>query len=89
MTFFLILLYSFQLKRKKLEPQNENNPSSRVDALDEVIRDVRPPEVDTSGFQLEVSPWTESFEISTTDVDGMSLFSFCCDMICRCLEIKI
>ena len=55
-----------------------------MDALDEVIRDVRPPEVDTSGFQLEVSPWTESFEISTTDVDGMSLFSFCCDMICRC-----
>ena len=84
MTFSLILLYSSQLKRKKLEPQNENNPSSRVDALDEVIRDVRPPEVDTSGFQLEVSPWTESFEISTTDVDGMSLFSFCCDMICRC-----
>ena len=66
MIFFLILLYSSQLKRKKLEPQNENNPSSRVDALDEVIRDVRPPEVDTSGFQLEVSPWTESFEISTT-----------------------
>ena len=58
--------------RKKLEPQNENNPSSRVDALDEVIRDVRPPDAETSGFQIEVPPWTESYEISATDMDGIS-----------------
>lgn len=46
-----------------------------MDALDEVIRDVRPPEVDNSGLQIEVSPWTESYEISATDMDGKSLFN--------------
>ena len=41
-----------------------------MDALDEVIRDVRPPEVESAGFQLEVPPWAESYEISATDMDG-------------------
>jgi hypothetical protein len=46
-----------------------------VDALDEVIRDVRPPpEVDTPGMQIEVPPWTESYDISATDVDGKREF---------------
>jgi hypothetical protein len=43
-----------------------------VDARDEVIRDVRSPEVDTQGFQIEVSPWAESYDISATDMDGKS-----------------
>lgn len=43
-----------------------------MDALDEVIRDVRPPEVESAGFQLEVPPWAESYEISATDMDGKS-----------------
>ena len=41
-----------------------------MDALGEVIRDVRPPEVETPGIQVEVPPWTESYEISATDMDG-------------------
>ena len=51
-----------------------------MDALDEVIRDVRPPEAETSGFQIEVPPWTESYEISATDMDGESCFHYihCC-----------
>jgi hypothetical protein len=44
-----------------------------VDALDEVIRDVRsPPEVDTPGMQIEVP----SYDISATDVDGKRVFCF-------------
>ena len=69
---------------KKLEPQNENSPSSRVDALDEVIRDVRPPEVETPGIQIEVPPWAESYEIAATDIDGKWLFFCCCDC---CVEV--
>lgn len=66
--------------RKKLEPQNENSPSSRVDALDEVIRDVRPPETETTGIQIEIPPWAESYEISATDMDGKSYVIHCfCD----------
>ena len=45
-----------------------------MDALDEVIRDVRPPEVETPGFQIEVPPWAESYEISATDMDGTSYY---------------
>jgi hypothetical protein len=43
-----------------------------VDALDEAIRDVRPPEAETPDIQIEVPPWAESYEISATDVDGKS-----------------
>jgi hypothetical protein len=54
-----------------------------VDALDEVIRDVRPPEAETSGFQIEVPPWTESYEISATDMDGIFIIH-CYYDYCRC-----
>ncbi|KAF8154493.1 hypothetical protein B0H34DRAFT_660452 [Crassisporium funariophilum] len=56
--------------RNKLEPQTDNSPSSRVDALDEIIRDVRPPETETNSvMQVEVPPWAEAYEISATDMD--------------------
>ncbi|KAF8962103.1 beach-domain-containing protein [Flammula alnicola] len=56
--------------RKKLEPQNDNSPSSRVDALEEVTRDVNPPETETASvIQVEVPPWAESYEISATEMD--------------------
>ena len=56
-------------RRKKLEPQNEE-PSSRVDGVEQ-IRDVKQPDPDAqSVFQVEVPPWAESYEISATDVDG-------------------
>ncbi|KAF8802777.1 hypothetical protein BYT27DRAFT_7260722 [Phlegmacium glaucopus] len=47
---------------KNLEPQN--SPSSRVYALDEVICDVLPLEIETPGIQIEVPPRVdESYEI--------------------------
>ena len=55
-----------------------------MDALDEIIRDVRPPEAETSGFQIEVPPWTESYEISATDMDGKFPLSIVCHDDCRC-----
>lgn len=62
----LIIFLSYS---KKLEPQHEE-PSSRVDAVEQ-IRDVDQPEADTqSVFQVEVPPWAESYEISATDVEG-------------------
>ncbi|KAF8802799.1 hypothetical protein BYT27DRAFT_7260735 [Phlegmacium glaucopus] len=61
-------LHETVLSLKKLEPQN--NPSSRVYALDEVIRDIRPPEIlETPGVQIEVPPWAdESYEISAKEI---------------------
>ncbi|KAJ3506661.1 hypothetical protein NLJ89_g6748 [Agrocybe chaxingu] len=57
--------------RKKLEPQDNITPSSRVDGLDEMMRDVRPPETSESAsvIQIEVPPWAESYEISATEMD--------------------
>lgn len=54
-----------------------------MDVLDEVIRDVRPPEVETPGIQIEVPPWAETYDISAADMDGKSSFytSVCHD--CR------
>jgi hypothetical protein len=38
--------------------------------LSKVIRDVRPPEMETPGIQIEVPPWAEPYEIAATDMDG-------------------
>ena len=59
-----------------------------MDALGEVIRDVRPPEVETSGFQIEVPPWAESYEISATDMDGECYCSHYPLLLCGC-RVKI
>jgi len=60
--------------RKKLEPQNDTSPSSRVDALEEAIRDVRLPEAETGSIiQVEVPPWADSYEISATEMEGVHL----------------
>ncbi|KAG6916308.1 hypothetical protein DXG01_007465 [Tephrocybe rancida] len=59
--------------RKKLEPQSEKTPSSRVDTKDENIRDIEVPDVDISGPQVEVPPWAESYEISATEIDDRQL----------------
>jgi len=59
------------MNSKKLEPQNDNSPSSRVDALEEVTRGVNPPDVETASvLQVEVPPWAESYEIAATEMDG-------------------
>ncbi|KAG5645386.1 hypothetical protein DXG03_006339 [Asterophora parasitica] len=60
--------------RKKLEPQNDKAPSSRVDANDENIRDIQAPDIDTTSLhQVEVPPWAETYEISATEMDDRQL----------------
>ncbi|KAG6831011.1 hypothetical protein H0H92_013198 [Tricholoma furcatifolium] len=60
--------------RKKLEPQNEKAANSRVDAIEETIRDIEVPEVDAASTQqVEVPPWADSYEISATEVDDRQL----------------
>ncbi|PPQ75051.1 hypothetical protein CVT24_010464 [Panaeolus cyanescens] len=56
--------------RKKLEPQNDISPSTRVDGLEEIIRDVHLPDTETASvIHVEVPPWSDSYEISATEVD--------------------
>ncbi|KAG6877946.1 hypothetical protein C0993_001804 [Termitomyces sp. T159_Od127] len=61
--------------RKRLEPQSEKPPSPRVDCNDESIRDIEVPDIDISASQqqVEVPPWAESYEISTTEIDDKQL----------------
>lgn len=57
----------------KLEPQDEKPTPSRVDALSELVRDVHAPEADTlSVNQPEVPPWADTYEISSTEMEGTS-----------------
>ena len=59
--------------RKRLESQADDSPSSRVDDLGELIRDIHAIETQsTSALQTEVPPWAESYEISVTEADGTS-----------------
>jgi hypothetical protein len=71
----LTVFPDFHLFRKKLEYQTDNSPSSRVDSLGEMTRDVQPPEAESTSFMHEVPPWAESYEISATEVDGMLFLS--------------
>ncbi|KAF8233255.1 beach-domain-containing protein [Tricholoma matsutake] len=60
--------------RKKLEPQNDKFPSSRVDANEQHDRDVQVPATDTTPVnQVEVPPWAESYEISASEMDDKQL----------------
>jgi hypothetical protein len=61
----------------KLEPQDEKPTHSRVDALSELVRDVQAPEADTlSVNQQEVPPWADTYEISSTEIEGKRLLLF-------------
>lgn len=56
-------------RRKKLEPDAEKMPSSKVDQ--QQIGDVESFDVDTQSImQIEVPPWSESYELSSAEVDG-------------------
>ena len=56
--------------RKKLEPQDEKTPSSRV-GPDDNTREMEAPELDAQSIlQQEAPPWVESYEITSTDMDG-------------------
>ncbi|GLB40924.1 putative WD40 repeats [Lyophyllum shimeji] len=60
--------------RKKLEPQNDKAPSSRVDTIDENIRNIQAPDADTTSLhQAEVPPWAETYEISATEIEDRQL----------------
>ncbi|KAH9846387.1 beach-domain-containing protein [Lenzites betulinus] len=55
--------------RKKLEHDEDKPPSSKVDP-NQQIGDVQELDVDTrSIMQIEVPPWSESYELSSTEVD--------------------
>ena len=57
------------MRRKKLEHDQEKMPSSKVDQLQ--IGDVQSLDVDTQSImQIEVPPWSESYDLSSTEVDG-------------------
>ena len=59
------------LHRKKLEHDEEKLASSKVDH--QQIGDVQDLDVDTQSImQIEVPPWSESYDLSSTDVDGES-----------------
>ncbi|RPD65419.1 beach-domain-containing protein [Lentinus tigrinus ALCF2SS1-7] len=54
--------------RKKLEHDEEKMPSSKVDQ--QQIGDVQSLDVDTQSImQIEVPPWSESYDLSSTEVD--------------------
>lgn len=56
--------------RKRLEHDDEKLASSKVDP-NQQIGDVQELDVDTNSItQIEVPPWSESYELSSTDVDG-------------------
>jgi hypothetical protein len=70
---YIDCLFRLPLHRKKLEYQNDNSPSSRVDGLGEMTRDVQPPEAESTSFMYEAPPWSASYEISATEADGVLL----------------
>ncbi|KAK0186450.1 beach-domain-containing protein [Armillaria mellea] len=59
--------------RNKLEPEL-SQPVTRIDVGFEHVRDVDVPESETSSIvQVEVPPWAETYEISSTDVEERQL----------------
>ncbi|KAJ7579061.1 beach-domain-containing protein [Mycena floridula] len=58
--------------RKKLEPESDKSSNSRVvEGTQQIIRSVVAPDSDTNSvYQVEVPPWNEAYEISSTDGDG-------------------
>lgn len=59
--------------RKRLEHDGEELPCSKVDP-NQQIGDVQELDVDARSItQIEVPPWSESYELSSTDVDGKPL----------------
>lgn len=62
------------VSRKKLEPESDKSVSSRVEPMQQQdTRVVEAPQSDANSvLQMEVPPWNEAYEISSTDIDGMS-----------------
>lgn len=57
--------------RCKLEPETQRLPNPRIEGLGHV-RDVSvEAEPVTAVTQLEVPPWAESYEVATTELEGM------------------
>ncbi len=58
------------MNSNKLEPEI-SQPVTRIDVDFEHVRDVDVPESETSSIvQVEMPPWAETYEISSTDVEG-------------------
>lgn len=68
-------MQSDPLDRNKLEPENNKSLNARAEEHHR-IHDIVVPEAENSSVaaQVEVPPWAESYEISsTTDMEGKSL----------------
>lgn len=64
------------MNRKKLEPEVDKVPSSRAHVGTCNTRDVQAPRIEENQNTTEIPPWAESYEISSTEVDGeIILFS--------------
>jgi len=58
------------MPRKKMESNMIAPLSSKVDESNHLRAIELPQPDDQPSFRAEVPPWAESYEISTTDVDG-------------------
>ena len=58
------------LCRKKLEPDHEKSTSSKVDLYSRA-NTIQIPEADSKSFMhTEAAPWSDSYDISTPDIEG-------------------
>ena len=56
--------------RKKLEAEIAGTLSSRATIGETSNRNIQEPEIEVNQNATEVPPWVETYEISTTDMDG-------------------
>ncbi len=55
---------------KKLESEDDQNVNFKIDEIDG-LRNIEDPVADDQSFHVEVPPWAESYEISSTDAEGV------------------
>ncbi|KAA1472737.1 beach-domain-containing protein [Dentipellis sp. KUC8613] len=54
--------------RKKLESDDDQNVNFKIDEIDG-LRNIEDPVADDQSFHVEVPPWAEAYEISSTDAE--------------------
>lgn len=64
------------MTRKKLEPEVDKAPNSRADVGGCNARDVQAPQVEANQTATELPPWAESYEISSTEVEGIFIMFY-------------
>ena len=72
-----------------MEPENDKSLSSRIEIDKTGIREVEVPDTDNASIhQVEVPPWNEAYEISSTDEasEGTSFHLFTVNTYGCCLQ---